>query len=165
MKQIRHKLYGVWAAFRVRCNNPKVPNYANYGGRGISVCERWNDFDLFLADMGPRPDGYTLERINNNGNYEPSNCRWASRQDQNNNRRSNRIVEFRGERMALGRAVQLSGSKATYASVKSRLRRGWVLEEALATPPLAAEELRRRLSFGAKKANMRRYGHQRAEIV
>lgn len=153
MKPRKHSLYLTWSSCRSRCGNPNVRQYANYGGRGISVCERWSDFENFVADMGPRPKGFTLERIDNDGNYEPSNCRWASRQDQNNNRRSNRIVEFRGERMSLGNAVQLSGATASYGSIKSRLRRGWSLEDALAQPPLSVEESLRRQRLGADYTN------------
>ena len=71
---------------RKRCFNPNCKGYENYGARGITVCDRWDDFHLFVLDMGPRPEGYTLER-KNNGNYEPSNCRWSTRSDQSLNRR------------------------------------------------------------------------------
>ena len=79
--------YAIWKAMRARCNNRKADNYPYYGGRGIKVCERWNDFANFLADMGPRPDGLTIERTNNDGNYEPGNCIWADMKTQSNNRR------------------------------------------------------------------------------
>lgn len=79
--------YYIWASMKQRCSNPRAKGYADYGGRGISVCDRWQNFDNFLADMGPRPEGLVLDRIDVNGNYEPGNCRWATWEQQGRNKR------------------------------------------------------------------------------
>ena len=82
--------YGVWKAMIRRCNNPKIKGFKYWGGQGVRVCKRWKDFKNFLKDMGEKPKGLTLDRINPDGNYEPSNCRWATWGEQNNNRRNSR---------------------------------------------------------------------------
>jgi hypothetical protein len=82
--------YNSWCSMRARCNNPRNQDYAGYGGRGITVCDRWNDFEAFLADMGEMPEGYSIERKDVNGNYEPSNCKWIPMAEQALNRRPRR---------------------------------------------------------------------------
>lgn len=92
-----HYLYGTWYQMQERCRNPKTRGYEHYGGRGIIVCERWNNFANFLQDMGERPKGTTLDRIEVNGNYEPTNCRWATNLTQSLNKRNrNHSSIFKG---------------------------------------------------------------------
>src|ERR1035437_5533989 len=94
--------YIIWGHITQRCYNPSCKQYADYGGRGIKMCQRWFDsFFAFLTDMGPRPNGLTIDRINNDGNYEPGNCRWATMKEQCSNRRSNVMLEYNGKTMTL----------------------------------------------------------------
>jgi hypothetical protein len=89
--------YICWSGMRVRCSNSKRPDWKDYGGRGIAVCERWNSFATFCADMGPRPSrAHSLDRIDNDGNYEPGNCRWATPKEQRHNRRDSVTYTFDG---------------------------------------------------------------------
>jgi hypothetical protein len=81
-------IYQAWATMIQRCENPKANQFKDYGGRGIKVCVRWHDFALFFQDMGPRPPGLTLDRIDNDGDYAPGNCRWSTRKEQMANRRT-----------------------------------------------------------------------------
>lgn len=89
--------YSSWKAMNTRCNNPNYPENHLYSRRNIKICDRWKDFKNFLEDMGERPEGKTLDRINNDGNYEPSNCRWACPSEQTDNRRCVRKVTFNNE--------------------------------------------------------------------
>lgn len=124
--------YQSWCSMNQRCNNPNDPKFSYYGGRGIKVCQRWTDFANFFADMGARPEGTTLDRINADMGYTPENCRWATKRQQQNNLRSNVFIEMDGERLTLkGWSVRLGRN---YQTVRARIARGWNPAEALRKP-------------------------------
>jgi hypothetical protein len=107
------KTYLAWQYMKARCNNSKSQNYKYYGGRGITICDRWlNSFKNFLEDMGEKPKGLTLERIDNNGNYEPDNCKWATWIEQRNNTRSNRWISYNGETRTVAQWARFLGINA-----------------------------------------------------
>lgn len=101
--------YAIWVDMHKRCKNPRATSYPNYGARGISVCDRWNSFENFLEDMGERPDGHSIERIENNGDYEAKNCIWATRVAQNSNTRRNKFVVLDGGKMTMAQATDKLG--------------------------------------------------------
>lgn len=116
------RIYNVWLNMRLRCSDPEHKNFSDYGGRGIKVCDRWqNSFANFYADMGDRPEGYSLDRIDNNGNYCPENCRWADQKTQNRNKRNNALVSFKGERKTLREWAEVLGIR--YKSLKRCISR------------------------------------------
>ena len=129
----RSSLYGLWQGMIGRCERPNTAGYMRYGGRGITVCARWRkSFSAFLEDMGPRPDGTSLDRINNDGNYEPSNCRWATRSAQQNNRDANRRLEHNGATKSLTEWAREIGISPE--AITARLRRGWEIEHVFSVP-------------------------------
>jgi hypothetical protein len=130
--------YYVWQAMVARCVNPKIRMYPHYGGRGITVCERWLKFENFLEDMGNRPsDDHSLDRIENDKGYEYGNCRWAVPEVQQNNRRNTVFVEYNGERLPLAEVVRKHNSVVDLEVVRCRvMRQGWSLERAMSTPKL-----------------------------
>ncbi len=125
------KAYRTWAGMRSRCNNEKQPAYPNYGGRGIKVCERWADYEAFLADMGEPPPGTTLDRIDNDGPYSPGNCRWATIEEQRRNSRRTINVTIGGVTKCLSDWSKERG--LSYGAVYARIKRGWNPIEALET--------------------------------
>jgi hypothetical protein len=124
--------YRSWRMMIRRCTETKKHNYDRYGGRGIKVCERWLTFGNFVADMGQRPDGTTLDRRDNDGDYEPGNCRWATTQEQNANKCMNRLVTHNGETKALFEWAKQYGLR--YETLRSRLRIGWPFDIAVTMP-------------------------------
>lgn len=124
------RVYRIWNSMLQRCANQKNLSFKHYGGRGIKVCERWHDFTLFLADMGEPPQGLSIDRINNNGDYEPGNCRWASNDDQANNKRSSRRICLGGITLTLTQHINRSG--LVRETVYKRLQSGFSIEDALA---------------------------------
>lgn len=127
---MRHTaIYEVWCGMKGRCLNVKKDCYKDYGGRGIKVCDRWLKFENFLADMGERPEGMSIERIDNDGNYEPGNCKWATSKEQSNNKRSCVIISYGGKKMSLKEwAKHLN---INYGTLWDRInRRGWSIEKA-----------------------------------
>ena len=127
------KIYSSWSAMLYRCRNPNAKAYPNYGGRGINVCEEWLDFERFYADMGQGHwDGAELERKDNNGNYEPGNCVWATTKTNVRNKRNTWFVEYQGVRRKLVELCEEFGIPRR--NVEARLNVGWGLFEALHTP-------------------------------
>jgi hypothetical protein len=135
--------YAAWCAMKTRCYNSKILGFKNHGGRGITVCERWmgeHGFENFLKDMGKKPGfEYSLDRIDNDGNYEFTNCRWATRKQQNNNSRRNRNLTFDGKTMTI--TCWFLELKISRQTVYSRLSRGWTIKESLFGKTAQNEEL------------------------
>lgn len=136
--------YAIWSSMKSRCLNPNDTHFADYGGRGIAVCERWrgpDGFVNFLADMGPRPPGvgkggralYSIERKNNDGNYEPSNCVWATRAEQMRNRRTARLLTMNDETRTMAEWAAVVGLDQEVLRKRVDVR-GWTVEEALTVP-------------------------------
>ena len=125
--------YVCWQSMISRCEKPHARGYNRYGARGIKVCEEWHKFENFIRDMGNCPQNKTLDRTDNNGGYRPDNCRWATSEEQNNNRRDNRFIDYKGERKTLSQwARKLDINVMT---LKSRLNKyHWSEEKALTTP-------------------------------
>lgn len=138
--------YATWAGVKARCLNPNRPGYKDYGGRGIRICERWkNSYLAFLEDMGRKPSTkHSLDRIDNNGNYEPGNCRWATDVEQRTNKRrmNTRYITFNGERKTLTEWSIKTGIKLT--TLITRLDSyGWAVDRALTTKPDYMNTLKR----------------------
>ena len=129
----RAGLRNVWRKMRSRCEHAWHKSYKNYGARGIRVCDRWQDFENFLADMGPRPSGQQLDRVDSNGGYEPGNVRWADKWQQARNRRTNRRLTLDGSTKPMAEWAHAAAISASLLGW--RLKHGWDLRTALTTRP------------------------------
>lgn len=136
--------YNIWHGLRSRCKNPKEPAFPKYGGRGITVCEAWDQsFEQFLADVGQRPSPkHTIDRIDNDRGYEPGNVRWSTRKEQNRNRRDNRYLCVDGQRRTLAEWSEITGLHVTVIS--DRLKAGWSVRDAVMNPRVPAQDRGRR---------------------
>lgn len=127
------KLYSTWKTMKYRCENPNVEKYERYGARGIKVCDEWKDYEVFYK--WAKENGYdeklTIDRINNDGDYEPSNCRWINYKEQSRNRSDNRWIVFNGYERILQDWSELTG--LGHKTISTRLKRGWSIERALTT--------------------------------
>ena len=124
--------YNTWGHMMSRCNNKNHKQYKDYGGRGIYVCERWWDFSNFYADMGLKPEGMSIDRIDNNGPYSQENCRWASQKEQIRNRRVSPKFEYKGTFQSLAEICE--GKDISWRRVYERIRAGWDIAQAVETP-------------------------------
>lgn len=124
--------YSIWTDMRNRCSNPRNKRFDRYGGRGIRVCSQWDRFDVFLSNMGKCPSRHTLDRIDNDGNYEPGNCRWATYQQQHTNMSRNRRLTLNGRTMCLSEWARENG--LTPDAVYARIKLGWSAERAITQP-------------------------------
>lgn len=128
----RTPTWASWIAMIQRCTDKGSSNYPRYGGAGVSVCERWRAFENFLSDMGERPVGTSIDRIDNSRGYEPGNCRWASAKEQARNQRTNRILTYDGIAMPL--AAWAERMRLNPGTLRTRLRDGWDVSRAITTP-------------------------------
>jgi hypothetical protein len=128
------RTYRIWMNMKYRCFNPNAPQYKNYGAIGITVADHWLNFQNFFDDIGHSPtDHHSIDRINVNGNYEPGNCRWATKKEQANNRRNNHIIEFKGQHKTLSQWAD--DLKLPYGILSHRINiYKWSIEKSLTTP-------------------------------
>ncbi len=128
----RDRIYSIWVGMLIRCSEKsKGKTRKNYFLRGIKVCDKWKNFESFYEDMGEPSLNYSIERINNNGNYEPGNCKWATSKEQGNNTSANKKIEFNGQIKNISQWAELLNIKPN--TLTYRLKRGWSIERALST--------------------------------
>jgi hypothetical protein len=149
--------YTTWASMKGRCLNPNNPKYPRYGGRGIQICPSWiTHFEMFYADMGPKPSAqHSLDRIDNNGPYCASNCRWASPSTQSNNRSTTRLFYYNGIQTTLQSLA--AAHNVPYKRLKHRLEHGWDIVQAIETP-IGADE--KHITFQGRTQSLSAWGRE-----
>lgn len=144
--------YRAWSGMLNRCRNDRSDSWVYYGGRGIKVCDRWLTFENFLADMGEKPKGLSIDRKDNNGDYRPENCRWATDIEQHRNRSDSLLWTFKGETKTLAEWSEVTG--INHCTLNSRVKdRGWDVAQSLTTPVQTKAQV-------AAKANLKRWGYR-----
>lgn len=138
----RTKTHRSWSSMLGRCLNKNDPSFKDYGGRGITICERWLVFENFLEDMGERPEGHSLDRLDTNGAYTPENCTWSTAKQQCRNRRNNRLVTYNGEEKPVTAWAEECGIEVH--TLRNRLDKGWSVSDALTKPVAARRKFLRR---------------------
>lgn len=128
-QEYKTREWKIWAGMRKRCENPRCPGFKDYGGRGISICERWNEYKFFLEDMGPCPLGFTLERKDNEKGYSKENCKWATPKEQARNRRNTHLIEINGVRKSVAEWAEESG--LSRSTIIQRERKGLAMDKLL----------------------------------
>lgn len=156
----KSRTYLAWGGLIGRCTNPRNPKYPRYGARGITVCERWrSDFVNFLADMGECPPALTIDRINNDGNYEPGNCRWATRKEQQNNRSACHYLTLNGETLTVTEWTVRLG--ICHNTILDRIEKDWPIERVLSSRRFNGTNARvgrRALTVGGETKSMSEWG-------
>ena len=128
----KSRTWRIWRNMRTRCNNENSTNYKNYGQRGITVCQRWEKFENFLADMGEAPEGMSIERKDNDKGYAKNNCKWATRKEQGRNCRTNKLITHQGKTLPL--SAWAENMKLRPNTINWRIRNGWSVSQAFHTP-------------------------------
>lgn len=153
---LRTRFYKIWVGMRARCNNPNTDRYEHYGGRGITVCERWNSFEAFVEDMYPTyKSGLTIERKDVNGNYEPTNCTWATSKQQANNKQNTRYLTYQGRTQS-----QLDWSKELnipYGIISGRLNLGWSIDRVLSEPVTTYKSHHKTLEYNGESHSIKEW--------
>lgn len=159
-QKTRKRIRRIWSGIIRRCDNPETEFYYRYGGRGIIICDEWRDFEVFYewALSNGYGDNLTIDRIDNDGNYEPSNCRWATWKEQANNRSNNHIVTYNGKSQTL--SLWAEEVNIPFKALQLRLKNGWSIEKALNTPLGTENSMHHKVEFNGKVQNLAEWSRE-----